>query len=60
MSEDRLERIECKLDLLMTQALKTNGRVSTHSLILYPLAGAFLLLCGALLGKGIIDISLFH
>lgn len=57
--EERLVRMEEKLDALLVQTTKTNGRVSTHSMIIYPLAGAFLLLCGALLGKGVIAIELF-
>ena len=57
--EERLVRMEQKLDALLVQTTKTNGKVSTHSMILYPLATLVLLLCGALLGKGIIAIELF-
>lgn len=44
---------------LVVQTTKTNGRVSVHSMILYPIAGAMLLLIGALLEKGVISIDLF-
>lgn len=56
---ETLSEISKKLDSVIVQTTRTNGKVSMHAMILYPLVGAFLLLAGALLSKGIIDITLF-